>query len=170
MRQPSRVAVAGAAVCAVLASAASGLSAVRAPTVYPTPFYVLSAQLTGTQEVVRPKGAEQSSGSFTGRLTVKGGRATLAWQLRFVGLTGAPSSVQVSYGAPGKTGSVAIKLCPQPTCVSGLHGAYSWRRAARPKLLQALLHGLAYVNVRTQLNPRGEIRGQVRAASPAAAG
>lgn len=170
MRPPSRFEVAGAALGAVLATAASSPESVGAPTVYPTPFYALSAQLTPRQEVSRPTGAGQAFGSFTGRLTVGSRNATLTWQLRFTKLTGKPSSAQISYGAVGKAGKVAIGLCPPPACVSGLRGTYSWEQTARPRLSQALLHGPVYVNVRTQLNPKGEIRGQVRAAAPAATG
>jgi hypothetical protein len=169
MRQTSRFGVAGTVLGAVLGMTAPSLAS-AAQTVYPTPFYTLSAQLTAKQEVTRPQRAARAFGSFTGRLTVSDGRATLIWQLHFMKLTGKPSAVQISYGDTGTIGHVAIWLCPPPSCVSGLRGTYSWERTAKPKLLQALLYKPMYVNVRTQLNANGEIRGQVSVIAPAAGG
>ena len=56
-------------------------------------------------------------------------------------------------------GAVALPLCGP--CTSGAHG----KARVTLVLARTLKRGKAYVNVHTQKNPNGEIRGQIHIAS-----
>jgi hypothetical protein len=158
------------ALTAVIPAAVCVSTATAGSNIYPTPYYLVFAKLTTAQEVSPPKRAAGASGSFQGRLTMDHGTATLTWQLRLSGLSGSVRGVRMHLGAARKTGPSAISLCPPRACRSVMRGTITWQTDARPSLVPALLHGLAYVNVYTALNSQGEIRGQLEAGAPAAAG
>jgi len=86
---------------------------------------------------------------------------TLAWVLTFSHLSGSATAAHLHVGPPGKAGPVAIPLCGP--CKSPDKGSFSGPIGGNAQLLGALLHGGAYVNVHTKLNPGGEIRGQLTA-------
>lgn len=126
--------------------------------------YRLKTTLDAAREVPRPRipaAARHATGSFTATLTLLGKTGTLAWHLTFAHLGSPSTAAHVHLGAPGKAGPVAIPLCGP--CKSGAHGTFKGAIGGNAKLLHALLHGGAYVNVHTKLNPAGEIRGQVAA-------
>jgi hypothetical protein len=122
----------------------------------------VNTKLNTRLEVPRPKGATRGTGAFTGTLrVVNATRATLTWKLTFARLTGAAIAAHVHLGAPGKAGKVVVPLCGP--CRSGRGGTARVSATAAT----AMIAGKAYVNVHTQRNPGGEIRGTVKAAPPA---
>lgn len=143
---------------ATLALAASGAAGSRKAA--PATTYLLTASLSAGPEVPAPKGAvSKAAGTFTATLTLSGKTGTLSWRLSFSGLTGAATAAHVHLGAPGKAGPVAIPLCGP--CRTNSHGTFKGPIGGRKALLDALLHGGAYVNVHTKQNAPGEIRGQL---------
>lgn len=152
-------------VAAYVVAATSGTGAGTEPTPTPTPTPApapagpveeLVASLDVKQEVPTPDvvGAG-GSGRFTGVLRTSGAVRTLEWELRVRGLTGRAVAAHVHVGAAGKAGPVAVPLCSP--CGSRERGEVRVDARAR----RALLNGTAYVNVHTQRNEAGEIRGQV---------
>jgi len=115
----------------------------------------VAAPLTAAQEVPPPSGVSaQARGTFTG--TIAEGRSPrLNWRLSFRGLTGPALQAHVHVGRPGVAGPVVVTLCGP--CATGAKGSAPISAAVR----RALLDGTAYVNVHTDRNGSGEIRGQV---------
>jgi hypothetical protein len=123
--------------------------------------YLLKATLSSKQEVPAPHDATAAKGVFTAKLVVDGKKSSFVWQLRFSGLSGRATASHVHYGAAGKAGGVALPLCVP--CINPAHGEYRGPYVATATFLKAILHGGAYVNIHTKLNPKGEIRGQIKA-------
>ena len=124
----------------------------------------VTATLTPGKEVPKPTGAGANAGGrFAAGLTRRTSGGTLAWRLTFHGLTGAAIAAHVHVGKAGTAGPIAVALCGP--CRSGQRG--SAKVSART--VAALLGGRAYVNVHTQKNPAGEIRGQARKGGQAVA-
>ena len=115
------------------------------------------ATLTWGAEVPKPTvKAPNAKGTFTA--TVSG--TNLKWKLTYSGLTGPANAAHIHMGAKGKAGNVVVPLCgAAPKCKSGLTG--STKLTAQLKSLFAK-HQL-YVNVHTDKNLGGEIRGQIAA-------
>jgi hypothetical protein len=126
-----------------------------------TKSYVLQTILTPGADVPKPKDAAGAHGTFTATITLHGTTGTLAWVLTFSHLSGAATAAHVHVGPPGKAGPVAIPLCGP--CKSPNKSSFGGPIGGNARLLAALLHGGAYVNVHTKLNPGGEIRGQLTA-------
>ena len=135
------VAVAAAALFVTgLSLGASGASPVK-----------LTAKLAARGEVPAPKAAASATGLFTASLS---GRS-LTWRLTFSHLTGRALASHIHLGKAGVAGPVVVPLCGP--CVSGVHRQVT----VSAKVRTALLARGAYVNVHTEKNPAGEIRGQV---------
>jgi hypothetical protein len=118
----------------------------------------ITTALTARQEVPKPKGNRKGTGSFTATVTKQGATASIAWRLRFAGLTGRAVAAHIHIGRVGRAGPVAVALCGP--CRNGVRGTANLTAAT----LAALETGRAYVNVHTPKNAAGEIRGQIRAA------
>jgi Cu/Zn superoxide dismutase len=118
----------------------------------------VSTTLNARQERPKPKGnVRRATGTFTGTVTKLGDTGTIAWRLRFSGLTGRATAAHIHIGQRGRPGPVAVALCGP--CRSGARGTAN----LTPAVLAALAAGRAYVNVHTARNAAGEIRGQIRA-------
>jgi Cu/Zn superoxide dismutase len=118
----------------------------------------ISTNLNARQERPKPKGnVRRATGTFTATVTKSGTTGTIAWRLRFSGLTGRAAAAHIHIGQRGKAGPVAVPLCGP--CRNGARGTANVTAA----VLAALEKGRAYVNVHTKKNPAGEIRGQIRA-------
>ena len=118
----------------------------------------ISTTLNARQERPKPKGnVRRATGTFTGTVSKLGTTGTLAWRLRFSGLTGRATAAHIHIAQRGRPGPVAVALCGP--CRSGARGTANLTAA----LLTALEAGRAYVNVHTARNAPGEIRGQIRA-------
>ena len=115
----------------------------------------VAASLNAAQEVPTPSGASaRAGGTFTGTIS-EGSNPRLTWRLSFRGLTGPALQAHVHTGRPGVAGPVVVPLCGP--CTTGTTGSAPISAALR----RALLDGTAYVNVHTERNGSGEIRGQV---------
>jgi len=112
----------------------------------------VSAKLTAGQEV--PKQVVKDTAAtarFVGTLDGK----KLSWKLTFAHLTGPATAAHIHIGVMGKAGNVLASLCSP--CKSGVKGTTTLSRTAR----RQLSHHKLYVNIHTDKNPNGEIRGQL---------
>jgi hypothetical protein len=132
----------------------AALGVVGATGAMPAKTMALKAPLNVGQEVPKPMGAAGATGMFTATLS---GNGTLKWKLTFRRLTGAAGAAHVHIGRPGKAGPVAVALCGP--CTSGKGGTVKVPR----KYWAGVNSGGAYVNVHTEKNEGGEIRGQLKA-------
>ena len=139
------------ALAAVVAVAALTLTAVSIAGTRTTMMGV-SANLTAGQEVPKQVVHDMAAtGHFVGTLS---GRK-LSWKLTFSHLTGSATAAHIHIGAMGKAGNVLASLCSP--CHSGVKGTTTLSAAARRQLSQHKL----YVNIHTDKNPNGELRGQL---------
>jgi hypothetical protein len=90
-----------------------------------------------------------ASGSFTGDITGN----KMKWTLKFTGLTGPTTAVNINLGAVGTSGPVVVRLCGR-RCAEGTS-------TLSKALLKDLKARMLYVNLETKKNPNGEIRGQL---------
>ena len=131
------------------AFAAGGLAAVQKEGVHK-----LSAKLTASREVPKPKGVPAgATGTFTG--TLKGKKLT--FRLTFAHLSGKAFAAHIHKGKAGVAGPVLVTLCGP--CKSPVSKTVTVTSAAR----NAIEHAATYVNVHTPKNLGGEIRGQIKA-------
>jgi hypothetical protein len=131
-----------------------------------TTSYMIKATLNAKQEVPTPKSAIHATGTLTGKLTLAGKKSSFTWRLRVSHLSGRVVAAAVAVGAAGKRGPIILPLCNK--CLATAHGSYVGAYVARARFVNPLLHGRLYVNVTTKLNPKGEIRGQVKATAASA--
>jgi hypothetical protein len=76
----------------------------------------------------------------------------------YEGLTGPAVAAHIHAAAPpGMNAGVVVPLM----AIGGTSGTVTGGGTLTPALVQAVLDGLAYVNVHTQMFPGGEIRGQI---------
>ena len=112
-----------------------------------------AATLNAGQEVPHPVGTKAgAAGKFTATVT----GAKIAWKLTFSHLTGPASAAHIHAGKTGVPGAVIVPLCGP--CTSGQTGT---GRLTSAQLAQMKV-GKTYVNVHTNKNQGGEIRGQIR--------
>lgn len=130
--------------------------------------YRLNATLNTGQERPRPSGPRRGNGRFVGTLVAYGNSGHLDARLTYRRLNGPAQAAHIHRGPRGRTGPVGVTLCGGqgvPDCRSGL--GIGTRVGDDVEVsgatLRALLRGRTYVNVHTQRNPAGEIRGQIRA-------
>lgn len=141
------------------------------------------AGLSGFREV--PSISSPASGRFEAVIDRKAG--TIAYDLRYSGLTGDVQQAHIHVGQRSVNGAVSVFLCqteasPDPTglaprCpqsgqVSGTLQAANMieggivNQGIAPgefaELVQAIRSGVAYVNVHSSKFPGGEVRGQLR--------
>jgi hypothetical protein len=125
----------------------------------------LIATMNAPSEVPAPTGnVAAARGSFTATVSRTDTGATLVWQMTFSGLTGPATAAHIHVAGRGQPGPVVIPLCSP--CASPASGTATVDAA----VLAALQTGGAYVNVHTDTNRAGEVRGQVGVAAPLRAG
>lgn len=148
MKKLALVLVAG--VVSALVVAGAGVARTQATSVK------VAATLASANETPTPKGdVTTARGAFSGTLTRTTTGASLSWRLEFTGLTAAATAAHIHAGVPGKAGPVIVPLCSP--CASNAHGTAN----ITPTVLEAIQNGSTYVNVHTNTNPAGEIRGQL---------
>jgi hypothetical protein len=94
-----------------------------------------------------------------GSLTLNGTRDTLCVNVGWNGLSSALTGLHIHQGMPGENGPVLIDLVPfiqDNRVMTMLTGA-----ALTPELIAMHLRGELYLNLHTEMNPNGEIRGQI---------
>jgi hypothetical protein len=111
-----------------------------------------SAALNVGQERPHPKGTKVgASGRFTATLN----GTTLTWRLTFAHLSGPATAAHIHMGVRGVSGPIVIPLCGP--CASPVTGSMS----VTTDEINQLKTRKMYVNVHTDRNPNGEIRGQI---------
>jgi hypothetical protein len=151
------VAILAIAAASILAAQA-GYAATAAAT---STRYAVKATLNTEQEVPAPKDAVNAKGVFTGKLTLAGKKSRFTWTLKVSHPSSRILKAEIGMGARGKRGITMLPLCNK--CRLTSHGAYVGPYVDNKTFVRALRHGRMYVNVTTKLNPKGEIRGQLRA-------
>ncbi|WP_371423200.1 CHRD domain-containing protein [Tardiphaga sp.] len=111
----------------------------------------MKATLDGASEVP----ATTSAGKGTADIDFDPATKKLTWKLTYSGLTG-PATMAHFHGPaePGKNAGVAVPITP---ATSGSEGSATLTDAQAADLLA----GKYYINVHTEANKGGEIRGQV---------
>src|SRR5580658_4983074 len=118
--------------------------------------YTLIASLNGANEV--PPNTTTGTGSLTA--TYDTTTKKLAWTVIYSGLTGAALAAHFhGPAAPGTEAPVEVPISVGPSPLQG-------SATLTPAQEKDLLDGNVYINIHTQANPKGEIRGQVSKAEP----
>jgi hypothetical protein len=115
----------------------------------------LTADLKGSEET--PPTTSAGSGSFKGTYDTQ--TQKLTWTITFSGLTGRVTRVDF-HGPAGVGDYGSIKVGAVGTH-SPIQGSKILARPSRKPLDNEILSGNFYVNLHTQVHPRGEIRGQI---------
>ena len=141
----------GSAAGAVLASSAQPTYA--AGTTY-------KATMDGASEVPPTTG----SGKGAATVTYDAATKTVTWEGDFSGLSGPATAAHIHGPAePGKNAGVIVPLSQQGTpFTSPFKGSATLNDEKAAALAAALSSGQAYVNVHTDANKGGEIRGQLK--------
>jgi hypothetical protein len=111
----------------------------------------MKADLAATKEVPPTK----SDGKGTADITYDTASKKLSWKLNYTGLTG-PATMAHFHG-PASTTENKPPAVPIPDPKSGTEGSATLTDAQAKDLMD----GMYYVNVHTDANKGGEIRGQV---------
>lgn len=129
---------------------------------------VLTATLTVAQEIPLPAMATPPTARGAAVLLFDPATNTLNFTLAYAGLSGAAVAAHFHNGAVGAAGPVVQTICgPQNqnpllgACPAPNSGFLTGTWVVPANLVQTLLNGGLYLNVHTQLNPAGEIRGQI---------
>jgi hypothetical protein len=136
---------------------------------------ILTATVDFSQELHARPSTSPSTGVGAAVIVLSADRQSASYAFSFTGLTG-PALVAHFHGAAnfGANASVARDLCGTPAtppCQEGrlITGTWSKTDMSQPltdALIDALLAGQVYLNIHTQANPGGELRGQVIPISP----
>ena len=131
----------------LLAAAAAWPMAHAATTAY-------KANLAGAAEVP----PVQSPGTGTAAVNVDTTTKQISWRVEYAGLSGPAAAAHIHCGAPaGGNAGVAVPLGTAPNWASPLQGSATMTDAQ----LTQLQSGQCYVNIHTEKNKGGEIRGQL---------
>lgn len=135
---------------------------------------IFQALLTtvGTAPPVVAETPHSAIGAAIFRLEYRLGGAVLDYSIAFKGLSDPATSIHFHHGILGEPGPIARTICATPTetaqscserSTATLNGA--WKSADAqpftPEMIAALLAGELYINIHTELNEAGEIRGQI---------
>ena len=137
----------------ILRSALTGLACTMAVALaWPAKAEVvnLKASMNASSEV--PPNASKGTGTLTATYDTSGKK--LSWKGSYSGLTGPATAAHFHSGEPGKNGPVAVPITPSTSPFEG-SAALTDAQAAE------LIAEKWYVNVHTDANKGGEIRGQV---------
>jgi len=141
--------------------AAGALALALAPAVLGAETF--TAELSGENQV--PPLDVEASGDAT--VTISDDEQTVSWEVTYSGLTGAPAAGHIHVGADGAHGPVMIPFASvTETGTSGSFAAADYTGgeglpADWDGVLAAIRDGNSYVNIHTEANPGGEIRGQL---------
>jgi hypothetical protein len=115
----------------------------------------LTATLVSAQQNQTQNPTAQAAGTGFAVFTLSPDNTQLFYNLRTVGLTGTPTAVELRQGTSGVNGNALYTL--QPIVNNSTTGTINLNSAD----VNALLNQGIYLNIATQANPTGEIRGQV---------
>lgn len=137
------------------AIAALALAATTTPAAA-SALYILKATLDAAQEVPAPVGVPAGAGG-TAIMTYDEANNLLKWNITFQNLSGPATAAHFHSGAPGVAGPVRIDI----GMISGLASPMIGQTILTQPQENGLLSGNWYINIHTQQNRPGEIRGQV---------
>ncbi len=128
---------------------------------------LFAAKLEGKQEApTPPKPNDKATGAAA--LVLSSDGKELGFALTYVDLSGSAVAIHFHNGPAGQAGPVVQTICgPQNqnpllgACPASNNGFLTGSWSVPANLAQELLNSGLYMNVHTQLNPAGEIRGQV---------
>jgi hypothetical protein len=120
--------------------------------------HALTSHLTRTSSAL---GARHATGTFTGKLRIAGTNSSFTWKLTSGRLSGPAIHAGIYFGKSAKPSQLAMLLCNK--CSLTTQGYYHGSYVAGRRFVRAVLHGRAYVVVQTKRNPKGEIRGRIKA-------
>ena len=116
-----------------------------------------TAALSGAHEVPDPV---ETIGSGLGTFFLQGD--TLSFSISYVGLSGAATAAHIHGAAStAETAGVLIDLAPFSVGAFAEAGTFSGSLTLNDEQLQIVSSGKAYVNIHTEDNPAGELRGQI---------
>lgn len=118
--------------------------------------FILKATINEAQEVPAPVGVPAGAGG-TAIMTYDEANNLLKWNITFANLSGPATAAHFHSGAPGVAGPVRVDI----GMISGLNSPMIGQAILTQPQENGLLSGNWYINIHTQANPRGEVRGQV---------
>ena len=113
------------------------------------------ATLIGAEEVP----PVETTGTGTAWIVFDQATNTLAWTIEFDGLTGAGTAAH--FHGPAATGENADPVLPLGEGDPGVPNPMEGTATLTAEQAEQLIGGFWYVNIHTEANPGGEIRGQV---------
>jgi hypothetical protein len=131
---------------------------------------IFTADINFAQELLARPSTSTSTGVGAAVLVLSADRESVSYVFSFTGLTGPVLAAHFhAAGNFGQNASVVRNLCGTsgaPPCEEGklITGTWSKSDMNQPltdALIDALLAGQVYLNLHTQANPGGELRGQV---------
>ena len=140
---------------ACITTLALALSALATSAAHLRPHLLFSARMNSAQQVP----VNSSTALGLGGLTLNGTRDTLCVNIGWNGLSSALTGLHIHQGLPGENGPVLLDLVPfiqDNRVLTMLTGA-----TLTPELIAMHLRGELYLNLHTEMNPNGEIRGQI---------
>ncbi|HUG47167.1 MAG TPA: CHRD domain-containing protein [Candidatus Limnocylindria bacterium] len=128
-----------------------------------------SAELTVEAEVPPPTVPDGYTGSGSATATISDDGTSIDYEVTYDGLTGPPIASHIHFGATGVAGPVILPLAHGDSPFSGTLTEADFTPAdggpqTFAEALDAMRDGDTYVNVHTEENGPGEIRGQLMAA------
>jgi hypothetical protein len=130
-----------------------------------------TADLTADAEVPAPTVPSGYEGSGSGTFTISDDESEIDYQVSYENLTGAPVASHIHYGAAGVAGGVILPL--DLGADPGTSGTFSGTLTEADftpvdggpqsfaESLDAIRAGNTYINIHTEQNPPGELRGQL---------
>jgi hypothetical protein len=116
---------------------------------------VFKAALSGNAEAP----PVQTAGSGTATVNADFATKQLSWQVAYTGLSGPAVGAHIHCGAPaGANAPIVLPLGAPPNIASPIQGSGGSMTDAQ---IQQLRSGLCYVNIHTDKNRPGELRGQL---------
>ena len=152
---------------------ASALLAITALLAAPAAVFAaepFAAELVPGAEVPPPTCDGECTGSGSATVTISDDESSIEYEVTFEDLTGAPVGAHIHYGGADVAGPVILPFAHGDSPFSGTlteadfvpveegDGPTTFAEA-----LDAIRNGDTYVNVHTEMNPPGEIRGQLNA-------
>lgn len=150
------------------ALALAGAALIALPAMVLAADQTFTAKLTTEAEVPALEEASDASGRASVTIADDG---TLEYTVTYRDLTGPALASHIHFGSPTEAGPVMIPLEHGESPFSGSFSAADFVTEdggpqTYDEALSAIRDGLAYVNIHTEANAPGELRGQLRAEEP----
>jgi hypothetical protein len=134
--------------------------------------YTMLATLTGGGEATQTANGVNTGAFGSATIVVDLGARTIAYEVRVFNLPSGVTASHIHVGSPLTTGPVIVNFAPPLTASNDFAFSGVVQEAEillRPDqgirtaqdAFQAIINGNGYVNVHSQVNPGGEVRGQL---------